>query len=636
MVIRHSLRTIRYLLFALLLLLLPTAVSAAPPKPSTPQLIEAAVARGDISRDTANLYLAYALFDYAALPAEFHSDTPWHATPILLQLYDSLPTMNSIASQNAVHSLLSGSCSGSTLTLPNVITSTHFYVEYDAIGGGLTVDDYLSALETTWNTEVTAFDWAAPPVYPVNPAPGERYHVRIDPTINSNYYGYVSPSGTYAGYVGDNPATIWDDVDAYASCMVLNSDYSRFPGTSTTAMQATIAHEFNHAIQFGYGALTGANRPDNMFIEASATWMEDEVFDNSNDNYNYLYPKFNICMGEYNDFPYSYWVVFRAMTEPFGTGLPGGGEDVMQKFWELTGKSTTGNQLPALNTALTAKGTSLAEAYHNAAIALKFNHPCGGGYVKPYCMEEGTDYIAAKGETAVHGTLNAIGDSRLGNLPNNFSLNWIQLPVTNTTYTISLENTGSSGELRASAVCDTGSMLKVSPFSATAQPGETVTLPNFDSRGCATAVTVITNRQQTAANPQYCSNTTYALRIISPHPEPVFSPLPNISLWEDTELPQAIDLWQYISDDLDTPESMTYTISNTPAINAGISIMGNRYIAVKPVSGGMLTPGWYGSTGAEITVQDTDGFTATASFTVTVTHIYKTLLFPVFKNFTFP
>ena len=624
MVIRRSLLTIRYLLFALLLLLLPTAVSAAPPKPSTPQLIEAAVTRGDISRDTANLYLAYALFDYAALPTEFHSDTPWHATPILLQLYDSLPTMNSIASQNAVRSLLSGSCSGSTLTLPNVITSTHFYVEYDTIGGGLTVDDYLSALETTWNTEVTQFGWAAPPVYPTNPAPGGRYHVRIDPTINSNYYGYVAPSGTYAGYVGDNPATIWDDVDAYASCMVLNPDYSRFPGTPTTA------------IQFGYGALTGANRPDNMFIEAGATWMEDEVFDNSNDNYNYLYPKFNMCMGEYNDFPYSYWVVFRAMTEPFGTGLPGGGEDVMQKFWELTGKSTTGNQLPALNTALAAKGTSLAEAYHHAAIALKFNRPCGGGYVKPYCMEEGADYIAAKGETAVHGTLNTIGDSRLGNLPNNFSLNWIRLPVTNTIYTISLENTGASGELRASAVCDTGSMLKVSPFSATAQPGETVTLPNFDSRGCSTAVAVITNRQQTAANPDYCSNTTYALRITSSRPEPVFSPLPNISLWENTELPQAIDLWQYVSDDLDTSESMTYTISNTPTISAGISIMGNRYIAVKPVSGGMLTPGWYGSTGAEITVQDTDGFTATASFTVTVTHIYKILLFPVFKNFTFP
>ena len=626
----------RYSLLVILLLFLPVTVFAAPPKPSTPQLIEAAFERGDISRDTANLYLAYALFDYASLPAEFHSDTPWHATTVLLQLYDSLPAMNSISSKNAISGLLSGTCSGSTVALPNVITSTHFYIEYDTIGGGLTVNDYLSALETTWNTEVTDFGWAAPPVYPPNPAPGGRYHVRIDPNINANYYGYVAASGTHAGYVGDNPATLWDDVDAYASCMVLNPDYSRFPGTPTTAMQATVAHEFNHAIQFGYGALTGANQPDNSFIEAGATWMEDEVFDDSNDNYNYLYPHFNMCMGEYDDFPYSYWIVFRALTEPFGTGTPGGGEQVMQNFWELTSKSTASNQLPALNAGLTAKGTSLADAYHNAAIALKFNRPCGGGYVQPYCMEEGAAYIAAKGTPGVQGVISAIGGSRTGNLPNNLALNWVQLPITDTAYTVSLENTGSSGELRASIACDTGAALDVSPFAATAHPGETITLPNFDSSTCAEAVAVITNQQQTAANPNFCSNTAYALRVISPHSEPIFSSLPDISLQEDSTLPQATDLWQYVSDDLDTPDVMSYTISNTPVISAGISITGNRYIAIEPVAGGMLSPGWYGSTGVEVTVRDTDGFTATTSFTVTVTHIFKTLLFPIYKNFTFP
>lgn len=627
---------IRYLLFAILLFFLPVTVFAAPPKPSTPQLIEAAFERGDISRDTANLYLAYALFDYAALPAEFHSDTPWHATPVLLQLTDSLPAMNSISSKNAISGLLSGTCSGSSVSLPNVITSTHFYVEYDTIGGGLSVSDYLSALETTWNTEVTDFGWAAPPVYPLNPASGGRYHVRIDPTINSNYYGYVAPSGTHAGYVGDNPATIWNDVDAYASCMVLNADYSRFPGTPTTAMQATIAHEFNHSIQFGYGALTGGNRPDNSFIEAGATWMEDEVFDNSNDNYNYLYPNFNVCMGEYDDFPYAYWVVFRALTEPFGTGTPGGGEQVMQNFWELTSKSPDSNQLTALNAGLTAKGTSLANAYFNAAVALKFNRSCSGGYVQPYCMEEGAAYVAAKGKTTAQGVISAVGGSRSGNLPNNFALNWVRLPITDTAYTVLLENTGSSGELRAGIACDTGSALNVSPFPATAHPGETITLPNFSSSACAEAVAVITNQQQTAANPNYCSTTTYTLRVTSARPEPVFAPLPDISLREGSHLPQAIDLWQFVSDDLDTPNVMTYTISNTPAISAGITITGNRYIAVKPIAGGLLSPGWYGSTAVDVTVQDTDGLTDTASFTVTVTHIFKTLLFPVFKNFTFP
>jgi hypothetical protein len=70
--------------------------------------------------------------------------------------------------------------------------------------------------------------------------------------------------------------------------MVLNRDYSAFPGTPLAALQATAAHEFNHSLQFGYGAITGANSPDDSFVEGGASWMEDEVFDSSNDNYNYL------------------------------------------------------------------------------------------------------------------------------------------------------------------------------------------------------------------------------------------------------------------------------------------------------------------------------------------------------------
>ena len=52
-----------------------------------------------------------------------------------------------------------------------------------------------------------------------NPAPGNRYHVRID-DLGPGLYGFGSPVGTYSGFVGNNPATPWNDADAYASCMV--------------------------------------------------------------------------------------------------------------------------------------------------------------------------------------------------------------------------------------------------------------------------------------------------------------------------------------------------------------------------------------------------------------------------------
>ena len=52
---------------------------------------------------------------------------------------------------------------------------------------------------------------------------------------------------------GTNPATSWNDTDAYASCMVLNHDYTGFPSVPQASLDSTTAHEFNHSIQFGLG-----------------------------------------------------------------------------------------------------------------------------------------------------------------------------------------------------------------------------------------------------------------------------------------------------------------------------------------------------------------------------------------------
>lgn len=53
---------------------------------STPQLIDSALARGEISSDQRLLYLAYAIYEYDALPAEYHSQKRWDATLILRDL----------------------------------------------------------------------------------------------------------------------------------------------------------------------------------------------------------------------------------------------------------------------------------------------------------------------------------------------------------------------------------------------------------------------------------------------------------------------------------------------------------------------------------------------------------------------
>lgn len=68
--------------------------------------------------------------------------------------------------------------------------------------------------------------------------------------------------------------------------LVVDDDYStaEFPGTiPLTDLQVTLAHEYNHVLQFGYDT-----NQDLWFYEASAVWMEDHVFPELNDYLRYI------------------------------------------------------------------------------------------------------------------------------------------------------------------------------------------------------------------------------------------------------------------------------------------------------------------------------------------------------------
>jgi hypothetical protein len=109
---------------------------------------------------------------------------------------------------------------------------------------------------------------------------------------DSTYDVYFRDIGDY-GYTlaeidGPEP---WDD---YTSYLVLNHTFEGFnpngdpEGSVYGAAKATIAHEFHHAVQFAYSG----GQPS-WFMELDATYMEDLVFDQSNDNYNFLPYFFN-------------------------------------------------------------------------------------------------------------------------------------------------------------------------------------------------------------------------------------------------------------------------------------------------------------------------------------------------------
>jgi hypothetical protein len=68
--------------------------------------------------------------------------------------------------------------------------------------------------------------------------------------------------------------------------LVLDNDYSafEFPGTKPADdLEVTLAHEYNHILQFGYDAFQDA-----WFAESTATWMEDQVYNRIDDYLRYV------------------------------------------------------------------------------------------------------------------------------------------------------------------------------------------------------------------------------------------------------------------------------------------------------------------------------------------------------------
>ncbi|HEX3735394.1 MAG TPA: MXAN_6640 family putative metalloprotease [Solirubrobacterales bacterium] len=97
--------------------------------------------------------------------------------------------------------------------------------------------------------------------------------------IGGELFGYAAPDRGQASKDHRIPRRLH-------GYLVLDNDYSafEFPGTTPTHdLEVTLAHEYNHILQFGYDAFQ-----DTWFAESSATWMEDQVYNGINDYLRYV------------------------------------------------------------------------------------------------------------------------------------------------------------------------------------------------------------------------------------------------------------------------------------------------------------------------------------------------------------
>lgn len=202
------------------------------------------------------------------------------------------------------------------------------------------VEEVGRALEYSWFAAIEHFGWAAPP--PDNDLGGDdRYDVYLQNIMDEEYAGYTDTDGDNS-VIGDNPNTpdLIEDASTH-SHIVLDNDYREYgespsPGISVLDyMRSTAAHEFNHAVQFGYDG----TEPHDWVWEATATWMEEESFDSINEVRGTLEAVFkspDSCQlsegGEDRwedvDHWYGMWIFIRYLSEHYG-------HEAVLRLWEL-------------------------------------------------------------------------------------------------------------------------------------------------------------------------------------------------------------------------------------------------------------------------------------------------------------
>ena len=222
------------------------------------------------------------------------------------------------------------------------------------------IDDVFTTMNTVWATEIGQLGFRPPKNDSNSPDP-RNVNGLIDMYVKDlprGLYGYCTTDDPTAF----DPSTTNLDVSAYC---VLDNDYlpSEFPGAANglAALQVTAAHEFFHAVQYAYNLFQ-----DSWLLESTAAWMEDRVYDDVNDNYQYLLSSALTSPGvaldtttfddQYDTFKYGGWLFFRSVTESLD-------DSVIRRIIELGGSPRELLSIYAVDEALKQRGSSFGAAF---------------------------------------------------------------------------------------------------------------------------------------------------------------------------------------------------------------------------------------------------------------------------------
>ena len=258
------------------------------------------------------------------------------------------------------------------------------------------IPDYIDVMSETFNTvdeyQLTTLGFSEPPGdswYPTNNDNGGNgsYDVYIR-NAGSGVYGYVMPEDWADGAGdnwGNNENSSANEVNAYTSYMVMRHNYDGFPNTLIENIQVTAAHEFFHAVQFGYDGFE-----ESWVFEATSVQMEEMIYDDVNDCYQYMSSWFNNPHQALNldsdDRWYGSFIFFEYVNSHLSV-------DAIKAFWEqsITHDSYYGEySIQTLDEAFQDLSSNFSSMLNGMSIANRVLS--SSVYISPYYYEEADSY----------------------------------------------------------------------------------------------------------------------------------------------------------------------------------------------------------------------------------------------------
>lgn len=245
------------------------------------------------------------------------------ATQVVLAKYLEKPTLagEAIVRSNGGHFNIHYATSGS-----NAPPAT------DSNGNGIPdwVETVADVFEAVYIREVTEMGYRPPPT-----TGGAPFDVYLQDLAANSEFGFTEAFAPSQGSV------------SVTSDIVIDNDFADpiyHPYNGIFGLKITAAHEFHHAIQYGYNYFF-----DIWYAEATSTWMEDEVYDSINQLYNYISAylqnttlSINTAVSTSTGGGYGRWIFNRYLAENYSS-------PTIRNIWETLGtKPSTGADIPML------------------------------------------------------------------------------------------------------------------------------------------------------------------------------------------------------------------------------------------------------------------------------------------------